>query len=128
MLYSNYQLCWISFVFFFFNQTTFHLQCRSDSRLIWIANVAPWCSVYHYYTTWFNKAWTQVLRRFKCCSRCVRDSRWWESLIMVPVGNKAKRLSSVNHTTKTIHHHHHHQTTFSMLLKWEFSTLKFLIH
>ena len=23
-------------------------------------------------------------------------------------GNKAKRLSSVNHTTKTIHHHHHH--------------------
>ena len=27
---------------------------------------------------------------------------------MVPTGNKAKRLSSVNHTTKTIHHHHHH--------------------
>ena len=27
---------------------------------------------------------------------------------MVPAGNKAKRLSSVNHTTKTIHHHHHH--------------------
>ena len=26
---------------------------------------------------------------------------------MVPAGNKAKRLSSVNHTTKTIHHHHH---------------------
>ena len=25
---------------------------------------------------------------------------------MVPAGNKAKRLSSVNHTTKTIHHHH----------------------
>ena len=23
---------------------------------------------------------------------------------MVPAGNKAKRLSSVNHTTKTIHH------------------------
>ena len=36
------------------------------------------------------------------------------SLTMVPAGNKAKRLSSVNHTTKTIyhyhhnHHHHHH--------------------
>ena len=31
---------------------------------------------------------------------------------MVPTGNKAKRLSSVNHTTKTIHHHHHdHQNT-----------------
>ena len=28
---------------------------------------------------------------------------------MVPAGNKAKRLSSVNHTTKTIHHHHHSQ-------------------
>ena len=32
---------------------------------------------------------------------------------MVPAGNKAKRLSSVNYTTKTIHdhdhdHHHHH--------------------
>ena len=27
---------------------------------------------------------------------------------MVPAGNKAKRLSSVNHTTKTIHHHHIH--------------------
>ena len=25
---------------------------------------------------------------------------------MVPAGNKAKSLSSVNHTTKTIHHHH----------------------
>ena len=25
---------------------------------------------------------------------------------MVPAGNKAKRLSSVNHTTRTIHHHH----------------------
>ena len=26
---------------------------------------------------------------------------------MVPTGNKAKHLSSVNHTTKAIHHHHH---------------------
>ena len=25
---------------------------------------------------------------------------------MVPAGNKAKSLSSVNHTTKAIHHHH----------------------
>ena len=55
--------------------------------------------------TSFNKAWTQVLRMFKSCSRCVGDSRWWRSLTMVPAGNKAKRLSSVNHTTKTIHHH-----------------------
>ena len=27
---------------------------------------------------------------------------------MVPAGNKANRLSLVNHTTKTIHHHHKH--------------------
>ena len=27
---------------------------------------------------------------------------------MVPPGNKAKCLSSVNQTTKTFHHHHHH--------------------
>ena len=27
---------------------------------------------------------------------------------MAPAGNKAKRLSSVSYTTKTIHHHHHH--------------------
>ena len=27
---------------------------------------------------------------------------------MVPAGNKAKCLSSVNDTTITIHHHHHH--------------------
>ena len=38
-------------------------------------------------------------------------SRWWGSLTMVRAGNKAKRLSSVDHTTKTIHHlHHHHQS------------------
>ena len=35
----------------------------------------------------------------------VGDLRWWGSLTMVPAGNKAKRLSSVNHTAKTIHHH-----------------------
>ena len=33
---------------------------------------------------------------------------------MVPAGNKAKRLSLVNHTTKTIHHHHHHQVLFEL--------------
>ena len=31
--------------------------------------VAPWCSSYHYCTTSFIKAWTEVLRRFKSCSR-----------------------------------------------------------
>ena len=32
---------------------------------------------------------------------------------MVPAGNKVKHLSSVNHTTKTIHHHHHGHEYFS---------------
>ena len=36
---------------------------------------------------------------------------------MVPAGNTAKRLSSVNHTTKTIHHHHHHQKALIKILK-----------
>ena len=31
---------------------------------------------------------------------------------MVLAGNKAKRLSSVNHTTKTIHHHHNNPFDF----------------
>ena len=44
--------------------------------------------------------------QFKSCSRHVGDLRWWGSLTMIPAGNKAKHLSSVNHTTKTIHHHH----------------------
>ena len=71
-----------------------------------VAYVAPPSSGYHYCTTSFNIAWTQVLRRF--CLRHVGDSLCWGSLAMVPAKNKVKRLSSVSHTTKTIHHHHHH--------------------
>ena len=37
--------------------------------------VALWCSGYHYCTTSFNKTWTQVLCRFKSCSRRVGDLR-----------------------------------------------------
>ena len=40
-------------------------------------------------------------------SRGVSEIRDGEDLTMVPVGNKAKGLSSVENTTKTIHHHHH---------------------
>ena len=36
---------------------------------------------------------------------------------MVPVGNTAKRLSSVNHTIKAIHHHHHHHHHIQKLLQ-----------
>ena len=62
--------------------------------LNWIVFLAPWSSGYHSCTSSFNWAWTQVLCRFKPCSRRVGDS----------AGNKAKRLSLVNHTTKTIQH------------------------
>ena len=79
---------------------------ESDVALWWTMDMAPWCSGYHYCTTSFNQAWTQVLRRFKPCWQRVGDSRWWGSLTMVPAGNKAKRLSSVNHSAKTIDHHH----------------------
>ena len=68
-----------------------------------------WCSGYHYCTASLNYAWTQVLYSFKLCSWHVRDSRWWGSLKMVSAANKAKRFSSVNHTTKAIHHHHQQQ-------------------
>ena len=78
--------------------------------------VAPWCSVYHYCTTSFNKAWTEVQRRFKSCSRHDGDLRRWRSLTMVSAGNKAIRLLSVNHTTKTIHHHRCHHQMFSRKL------------
>ena len=56
-------------------------------------HVVLWCNGYHYCTTSFNKAWTQVLRRFKSCSRRVGNLRWWRSLAMIPAGNKAKRLN-----------------------------------
>ena len=38
---------------------------------------ASWCSVCHYCTLSFIKAWTQVLRKFKFCPRRVGGLRWW---------------------------------------------------
>ena len=68
--------------------------------------MVPWCTGYHYCATLINWAWTEVLRRFTSCSRCVGYSRLWGSLTIVPARNKAKLLLPVIHTTKTIHHHH----------------------
>ena len=76
-----------------------------------VVMVAPWCRSYRYCTTSFSKAWTQVLGRFKSCSRHVGA---WGSLTMVPAGIKTKRLSSVSHATKTIHH-------WSNISTWVFS-------
>ena len=39
---------------------------------------------------------------------------------MVPAGDKAKRLSSVNHTTETIHHHQKFRKT-GKHLRWSLS-------
>ena len=81
--------------------------------------VVYWLSLLH---NFIHKVWTQVLRRFKSCSRRVGDSRWWWSQTMVPARNKAKSLSSVNHTTKKIHHHHHHHHHHHPNYNWEHQT------
>ena len=73
---------------------------KTSKNINLVCHLAPWCSGCHYCTTSFNWAWTQVLCRFNTCSRRVGDSPWWGSLTMVPAGNKAKHISSVNHTTK----------------------------
>ena len=77
------------------------------SILHFMLKVAPWCSHYHYCTVSFNKVWTQVLRNFESCSWHVKVLQWWKPLTLVPAGKKAYRLSSVNHSHKTIHHHHY---------------------
>ena len=91
--------------------------------------VVPWCSGYQCCTNSFNKAWTQVLRRFNSCTRHVGDSRWRESLAIFPARNKAKWLSSVNHTTKSsiiiiIIIKENHQIMFRRL---HFRNLSFLV-
>ena len=53
-------------------------------------------------------SWRRGMPWFTSCSRHVGDSRWCGSLTMTLAGSKAKWLSSINHTTKTIHHHHCH--------------------
>ena len=106
------------FLFLYFTHFAYHVSFHSlpllDPRkqplgkyTTKIFSNMPWCSGHHYCTTSFSKAWFQVLRRFKSYLRRIVDSRWWGSLAMVLAGNKAKRLSPLNHTTKTINHHHH---------------------
>ena len=44
-----------------------------------------------------------------------------------PAGNKAKRLSSVNHATKTVHRHHHHakyERLMTMRVRWLFHNVE----
>ena len=48
---------------------------------------------------------------------------------MAPVGNTAKRLSSVNHTIKAIHHHYHHHHIQNLLqvLNFTVATMQFAL-
>ena len=78
----------LSFMQFSYSTCNINLIRRSVIGFIWI-RVVPWYSGYHYCTTSFIKAWTQVLRRFKSFLRRVGDSRWWGSLTVGPAGNKA---------------------------------------
>ena len=75
--------------------------------------MALWCSGYHYYTALFNKVelWS-CAGLSKSCWWHVGYLQWWESLTVVPARNKAKRLSSVNHITKTIHHLHYSEDLY----------------
>ena len=70
--------------------------------------MAPWCCDYQLCTISSSNAWIHVRRRFKSCLLRVLDLQWWESWTMISVGNKTWPLSSVNHSSKSIHSHHHH--------------------
>ena len=63
--------------------------------------VVTWCSGYRYWTTSFNKGSAQVQILIATCRRFAMVRT------VVPAGNKVERLSSVNHSSKTIHHHLH---------------------
>ena len=85
-------------------KSPWHLQLQLTSET---STILKWHRGVVIVITSLKWAWIRVLLRFKPCSWRVGNSRWWGSLRMVAAGNKAKRLSSDNPTTKTIHHHHH---------------------
>ena len=83
-----------------------------------------WLSLLH---NFIQLSLNSVLSRFKPCSRRFGNLRWWGSLTMVPVRNKAKRLSSVNHTTKTIHYHHQQQQQQQQWQQWNYLYLTLFV-
>ena len=87
----------------FYLRNLFLLLLKNIEKNIGI--MVEWSSLLH---NFIQQSLNQVLCKFKTCSRCVGDSRWWQSLTMVPAENKAQSLSLVNHNTETIHHHHRH--------------------
>ena len=75
------------FIDFMFCTEFIDFMLKSKMSIDYITSRAPWCS--GYCTTSFNKILTQILHRFKPCLLRVRDLCWWESLAMVPAGNRA---------------------------------------
>ena len=67
-----------------------------------------------------TKSELQVRHKFKYCSQHDGYSRWWGSLTMVLAGNKTKRLSSVNHTTKRtqLKYHNYNVESFARNTFW----------
>ena len=63
----------------------------------------------HYYKISVNKAWTQVLSRFKSWTQNGWHMQWWESLTKASASNKAERLSLFNHSLETNYHYYHYQ-------------------
>ena len=82
------------------NAHVFHSFWEYSQKIIVVRNLSA-RNIFLYLLLWlylilFNttarlystKPWTQVLHRFQSCSRRVHALRWWESLAVVPTGNK----------------------------------------
>ena len=76
--------------------------------------MAPWCSGYRYCTTSFNKAWTQVLCRFKSCSQRVRHLHYSNIIPLFYVDSETVKktaailepwLAKAEHIKDTRNHH-----------------------
>ena len=63
-------------------------------------------SDYNYYTSSFNKTWTQILHTLKSYSQHDSDLRWWwVSLTVIQARFKDLHLLLVNHSLKITHHY-----------------------
>ena len=91
--FKKFEKIWSAFKFFkdclpqislgpFLNTLTRFLQRKHLMQYFIFISLAPWYSCNHYCTTLFNKAWSQVLCRFKSYWQRLGDLRWWESLTM----------------------------------------------
>ena len=79
-----------SLYFFFFLHHFFlpeNIVWRSRIYSLFDCGTAVHCG-YHYYTTSFNTASTQLPSSFKSCSWRLRGLRQWETLTLIPAGNK----------------------------------------